>query len=328
MNVLKNIWIIATMLTVNTACHTITEKLQPCSNYVSFTYTRNMKFVDAFPVEVKKIDLFVFDAEDRFITCISRQAPFEESGKMELPLPSGKYHLIVWAGLYESSYLFKKELVKGVSTPDELTVKMQREYVDGESGVANMNKELDALWHAEAYVELTDSQSRHITMDLTKNTNKMRLVVQMHDGSPLISDDLEFSITGRNGFLNFDNSLLPDSTVIYRPYYFQNVTFQEDTDEDGISAAVTEMNTLRLVEHEKMRLQISRKDGEKLVDIDLIQYLLLTKMEGHQLPVQEYLDRQDEYAMIFWLAIDGKGNYMIMQIKINDWILRPQDADL
>lgn len=327
MKALKGIWMVGLVALICVACNTITEDLQPCSNYVSFTYTRNMKYADAFPLEVKKVDLFVFDAANRFVTCFSRLNSLEDGGKIELTLPAGKYHLVAWAGLYERSYLFKKELVKGVSTPEELTVRMQREYLSGKEKVGYTNKELDALWHAEADIEVSPASSSHTIMDLTKNTNKIRLVLQMNDGSSLKADDLEFSITGRNGYLNFDNSLLPDDTVVYYPYYLADVVLKAQINDGGLSAIVAEMNSLRLMDGEKMRLLIKRKDGKKVVDIDLIQYLLLTKMEGHQLSAQEYLDRQDEYAMVFWLANDIDGNYMIVQIKINDWILRIQDTD-
>ena len=34
----------------------------------------------------------------------------------------------------------------------------------------------------------------------------------------------------------------------------------------------------------------------------LNQYLLLTQMEGHDISAQEYLDRQDEYSIVFFLT--------------------------
>ena len=43
---------------------------------------------------------------------------------------------------------------------------------------------------------------------------------------------------------------------------------------------------------------------------------------------QEYFDRQDEYVMIFFLQEDSTGKYFVAEIKINDWIIRPQPGDL
>lgn len=324
MNALKGLLVAGMALVMTASCDTITEELPPCGNYVRFTYTRNMKFADAFPVEVKSVDLFVFDEADRFVTCLSRISPFAAGGQMELSLPPGRYRLIAWAGLSDNSYLFRKELEPGVSTPEDLTVCMKREHPEGEEGGAVMNRELDALYHAETTVEISEAQSRTTVMDLTKNTNKLRLVVQADSATPLEAADLDFRVTGANGFLNYDNSLLPDEQIVYLPYFRSEATLDGRANEGGLKAVIAELNTLRLMENEPMRLLVTRKDGQKVVDVDLVEYLLLTKMEGHQMPAQEYLDRQDEYAMIFLL----NGDYMVVQIKINDWVVRIQDGDL
>ena len=39
-----------------------------------------------------------------------------------------------------------------------------------------------------------------------------------------------------------------------------------------------------------------------MLNVNLNDYLLLTKMEGHRISPQEYLDRQDEYSIIFFLT--------------------------
>lgn len=44
---------------------------------------------------------------------------------------------------------------------------------------------------------------------------------------------------------------------------------------------VVEMNTMRLLEHKKVYLTLTRKsDGKELMKVDLIPYLLLTKWKG------------------------------------------------
>lgn len=303
------------------SCSTITEDLPPCGNYVSFSYTRNMKFADALQTEVKQIDLFVFDENDRFVTRLSGASPFVEGYRMELPLPPGKYHLIAWAGLNERSYEFASQWTEGESTPEQLTVKMRREQPEGLP--AENSQELEPLWHCEAEMEIVENESRTARMDLTKDTNRLRLIVQADADTPLSPEDFLFSVTGSNGYLNYDNSLLPDDKVVYKPYYQAGALVKEQN-EGGLHAVIAEMNTLRLIEEGDLRLRIDRRNGSRITDINLTSYLLLTKMEGHQMPAQEYLDRQDEYAVILLL----NANYMIVQIQINDWIIRPQEGDL
>lgn len=317
----KRYWfaILAAMLLSLVSCSTITEDLEPCGNYLRFTYTMNMKHVDAFGVEVKRLDVFVFDSDERFVTRLTdEREKFPQGYTLELDLPAGKYHVVAWAGLYDESYLFPRPEV-GKTTLEELTVKMKRE------ADAIQRRELNALWHAAADVEIVETESHTTVLDMTKDTNKLRIVVQGESGMGLESKAVDFTVSGANGFLAHDNSLLADQTIAYKPY------FQADADmgeQSSVAAVVAEMNTLRLMENEPMRLQAVDHLGHKLIDIDLIHYLLLTKMEGHNMPAQEYLDRQDEYAMIFFLSKDAMGNYMVVQVQINDWIIRPQEGDL
>lgn len=314
------------------ACNTITEELPLCSNYVKFTYTRNMKYVDAFPVEVKRVDLYIFDEQDRFVTHLNDAAEhFASDYRMELSLPAGKYHLIAWAGLEEQCYDFASQLIKGKSTPKDLCVKMKRKAIanalksngkqESFAITALQNEELPSLWHAETSIEITDYESHTTVMDLTKDTNRLRIIVQAEGLEEASKEALDFQITGKNGFLNYDNSLLPDEGIAYLPYFTEEVDLSGKA--KGITAMAAEMNTMRLMENENMRLKISKKNGEEIIHIDLIKYLLLTKMNYHNMEAQEYLDRQDEYAIIFYLD----SNYMIVKIKINEWIIRPQDTD-
>ena len=91
---------------------------------------------------------------------------------------------------------------------------------------------------------------------------------------------------------------------------------------------VVEMNTMRLLEHKKVYLTLTRKsDGKELMRIDLIPYLLLTKMEGHNIPAQEYLDRQSEYAIVFFYNPELL-NFLSTKIVINGWTIWLKGEDL
>ena len=91
---------------------------------------------------------------------------------------------------------------------------------------------------------------------------------------------------------------------------------------------VVEMNTMRLLEHKKVYLTLTRKsDGKELMKVDLIPYLLLTKMEGHNIPAQEYLDRQSEYAIVFFYNPELL-NFLSTKIVINGWTIWLKGEDL
>lgn len=315
-------WWLVVCLWSLTACSTITEELPLCEHYVAFRYDYNMKYADAFPVEVKKLTLYVFDEHDRLVTAFREERyRFGEGFRLPVRLPEGSYRLLVWAGLYDRSYDFTDSLVVGQTTPDELKVKVKR----SEEGLRST--ELDALWHGEARLTVDDAVTQTTTVSLVKDTNKFRVVVQAAGGRSLQAADLHFSIWDDNGYLAADNSLLKDTPITYRPYV-QRAEDLGESGQRGMMAVVAEMNTCRLMENKHPRLRISNRNGEEIVNIDLIKYLLLTKMEGHDMGAQEYLDRQDEYALIFFLSQDAFGHYMVVQIKVNGWIIRPQSGDL
>lgn len=314
------------------SCSTITEDLPLCVSQLTFRYDYNMKYVDAFPVAVKKLDVYVFDSEDRFVTVFSEERDaFGENFHIPLSLPEGRYHFITWAGRYERSYAFKEELIPGQSTPDDLCVKMRR----GNDGI--QNTELDALWHGDTWADISPERNQTVTIGLTKDTNRFRIVVQGPNGWD--GEALLFSIKDQNGYLDSNNDLLPDSQISYCPYFQQLAEVDGEINSSAetgttnapqtakLKAAVAEMNTLRLMENSHPRLQIRHPDGTSIVNIDLIQYLLLTKMEGYDMGAQEYLDRQDEFALVFFLAQDASGKYVVMKITVNGWTLRPQNGD-
>jgi hypothetical protein len=74
-------------------------------------------------------------------------------------------------------------------------------------------------------------------------------------------------------------------------------------------------------------LTITNDKGEKVLSIPLIDYALLVK--GHynrNMDNQEYLDRQDEYNMTFFL--DENDHWVDSFIYINSWKVVLNNADL
>lgn len=67
----------------------------------------------------------------------------------------------------------------------------------GADGV--QNKELDALWHGEVDMTVTDEKQQTVTVDLVKDTNKFRIVVQGASEIGLKQEYVDFTITDDNG---------------------------------------------------------------------------------------------------------------------------------
>lgn len=302
------------LLLVLFSCTSIDETLPECRLYVRFRYDYNMEFSDAFASQVNRVDVFVFDKDGTFVIKKSEQGEtLGGSYRMPLPLPAGEYRIAAWAGMSDDFEM--PEPVARKTTLEELTVRMKRE----ESLVHN--KALNPLWYGGVQaVSFTGRQEQTETVSLIKDTNKFRFILQKSGpGEELDINDCLFEIRADNGYYDWNNDLLDDDMISYRPYYLEKV---EDV---GI---VVEMNTMRLLEHKKVYLTLTRKsDGKELMRIDLIPYLLLTKMEGHNIPAQEYLDRQSEYAIVFFYNPELL-NFLSTKIVINGWTIWLKGEDL
>lgn len=303
------------LLLVLFSCTSIDETLSECQLYVSFRYDYNMEFTDAFATQVNRVDVFVFDKDGTFIMKKSEQGKTLGSGsyRMQLQLPIGEYRIATWAGMSDAFEM--PEPVAGKSTLEDLTVKMKRE----ESLIHN--KVLEPLWYGEIQtVNFTGKQEQMETVRLIKVTNKFRFILQKSGpGEELDMNDCLFEIRADNGYYDWNNDLLDDDMISYQPYHLEKV---EDV---GI---VAEMNTMRLLEHKKVYLTLTRKsDSKELMKVDLIPYLLLTKMEGHNIPAQEYLDRQSEYAIVFFYNPELL-NFLSTKIMINGWTIWLKGEDL
>ena len=303
------------LLLVLFSCTSIDETLSECQLYVSFRYDYNMEFTDAFATQVNRVDVFVFDKDGTFIMKKSEQGKTLGSGsyRMQLQLPIGEYRIATWAGMSDAFEM--PEPVAGKSTLEDLTVKMKRE----ESLIHN--KVLEPLWYGEIQtVNFTGKQEQTETVRLIKVTNKFRFILQKSGpGEELDMNDCLFEIRADNGYYDWNNDLLDDDMISYQPYHLEKV---EDV------SIVAEMNTMRLLEHKKVYLTLTRKsDSKELMKVDLIPYLLLTKMEGHNIPAQEYLDRQSEYAIVFFYNPELL-NFLSTKIMINGWTIWLKGEDL
>lgn len=332
------------------------DSIPPCEYRLHFVYDYNMKFADAFQHEVSKAALFICDDKGNFIQRRDIEGDELKANNVVLNLDPGTYQLLTWAGLDDSSYEWP-ELTPGASTLEEIRVKTQR------AADATQPNELTPLWHALDTLVITGTQHEDKEISLAKNTNKLRLVLQDTDGNCMDVRDFTFRIVADNGYMDYDNSLLPDPAITYLPYLTKNVDIAEGDSLMGKptnqTVAVAEMNTMRLMARKNFRLIVRHKEWkDDVINVNLNNYLLLTQMEGHNISAQEYLDRQDEYSIIFFLTPaycpdcppvdpdnpDNPDNpddpddpddpeipivgYACYKIQVKDWVIRINNGEL
>lgn len=307
---------------------------------VRFKYDYNMKYANAFANEVKTVTLYAFDEEGKFVYQRTEEGDIlkADNYSMLVDIEPGDYDLVAWAGLDDQSFAIPL-LTPGVSDIDELTVKTNRiiNTRANEEGSYVVNSKLSSLWHGQSIKVSTRAwQEKTITVPLVKNTNTMRIILQQMQGSKVEVDKFDFAIYDDNGWMNYDNTLLQDNTLTYQPYYKaqgstnSGTRAMSDSYEDettDISVAVAQITIARLLVDKKPRLRITNKEtGEVVLSIPLVDYLLLTKQEIHDMDPQEYLDRQDEYSMTFFL--DDNMDWLSTTIIINGWTIRLNESEL
>lgn len=80
-----------------------------------------------------------------------------------------------------------------------------------------------------------------------------------------------------------------------------------------------------------MKLTITNREGDKVAEIPVIDYALLAKdyyeeEYGRKMTDQEFLDREDDYVMTFFL--DENNRWISSVILIHSWRIVLNEVDL
>lgn len=296
---------------------------------LTFRYDYNMKYADAFAQEVDAITVYAFDREGTFVCQQSERGTALQEANYSMPLEvdPGHYHLVVWAGAGEGTSFTVPTLVPGHSTLADLTCRMHR------SHEGHVDNDLEALFHGE-YRDLMVAPSgqqgdRQVTIPLVKNTHSIRVMLQQLSHERTDVSKFRFQIVDGNGWMNYDNALLEDEELTYLPWRQSQGEAENGTGTtETWGVAVVTFTVGRLMEHRRPRLIVSNAEtGRTVINIPLIDYLLLVK--GHyrrEMTNQEYLDRQDEYSLTFFL--DEKEAWDNTTIWINGWTVMRDEVGI
>lgn len=329
--------LLAVLLPWLSSCEPIWDDEDCGTEYrVKFKYDYNMLYTDAFATQVHSVTLYAFDDDGCLVFQRSEQgeALARDGYSMVLDVDPGQYHLVAWAGLFEGEGFTVPTLVEGQSTIDDLYCRINREeQLLRDRPVEAVDYRLQTLWHGylpAQTVTRAASRTEYLTVPLTRDTHTLRIILQQMSGEAMDASLFEISVTDRNGLMRYDNTLDPaDGTLTYLPYYQQGGSADiEGSSEEGVlNMCVAEMTVGRLMADADTRLTVTRRDnGDTVLSIPLISYLELCRtVANYNMPLQEYLDREDTFAMTFFL--DENNAWINTQVIINDWIVRFNDIN-
>ena len=305
---------------------------------VRFRYDRNLKFADAFASEVESVTLCLFDEQGRIVWRKTEQgeALKAEGYAMEVDVAPGTYDLVAWCGCTDRNSF---AIPAGPVRKQEWTATLNR---DRASDGAFVREDLDRLYHGYLPAQLFAKAEEGVftyTMPLTKDTNNVRVVLQQLSGEAMARDRFTFRITAENGRMDWNNELLSDEPITYYAWHQQSGTAGVDVPDmpgtiTSLSAVVAELTTARLTvrdrtraagddfpDERRMYLTVSDNDTQRVVArVPLVDYALMVKGENRRdMDDQEFLDRMDEYNLVF--VLDANMRWVSMSVNIHSWKL-------
>ncbi|GFI01050.1 FimB/Mfa2 family fimbrial subunit [uncultured Phocaeicola sp.] len=316
----------AWMVGLLASCHGIYDDLAPCSRGVRlrFVYDYNMEYANSFPKWVDCLTLFVYDEQGNYVGTYTGMGDElkDENYRMTIDLEQGNYHFIAYGGLScaQTSFSFRSVPAPGLQWQD-LRVEM---HDAGRVSTTNLHP----LFWGTLDINIDADTYKEGTVHLMKNTNNIRVVLQHISGKPVDDKDFTFRITDDNTLFAADNSLIPNGTQVYAPWAQGcRTTGVTESGDAEVTVAYAELSTSRLVRENRPRLVISRKsDSKPVVDIPLNEYLLLLKSDRfHEMGDQEFLDRESDWSMVFFLDDSNNQEWIRTHIVVNDWVVRLND---
>ena len=317
---LKQICSILCILLI-TSCTWVEDDVDNCPYgfWLNLHYTYNILDVEAAPEYISEVAVYVYDADGNYVSRLDvPQSVLKANGhrvRVE-GLPEGDYQFVVWSGIGNSTYAVSGD--RGALNQFRLSL------AQPELKVASC---LPDLYYGKLQtVHYDDSYVLH-DVYMMKNTNQLAcLVVPMSDDATLSPDDYDMKVVTANSVMDAHNMLVSDNEMTYEPFVRNSVTF-EDAEYGELNGVSFNISTLRLMEDKDCRLILEKKDsGETIFNISFPEYIgmigtLYTNL-GRQLTVQEYLDRQDFYTIVFFLSSDLN---QLVQLQVNSWRLRAKN---
>lgn len=291
----------------------------PYGFWLNLHYTRNMLDVDAAAKCISEVSVFIYDSEGNFVSRVDVPQSTLAANKHRVRiegLEEGDYQFVVWGGLSGRQYGLWGDKDK----MDEFRLAVEN------SGATVSSRLQDLYYGYLKTVHYNDSYATH-DVYMMKDTNQLAcLVVQLSSDDPLSPDDYDMKLVSANGEMDIENDLVADKETTYMPFEKSSVTI-DDIEYGKLQGVKYNLNTLRLMQDTDCRLILEKKDtGEKVFDISLPEYIgmlgSLYGNDGSPMPVQEYLDRQDFYTVVFVLSEDLN---QLIQFQVNSWRLRAKN---
>lgn len=326
-----------------------TGTLRLALTYTMHNTQENGTYVDLFSQQVRKVDVFVFDEDGRFVRQITEEAApqFAESYTKEIELPGGNYQFVVWGNHYED------ETTHNFGSGADLLSEGRMTLTTRSTEIGMLT---DSLFHGctPQQVTVVNGEDQIIPIDLMKNRNDVRVVVRWREKGmtegyctrPEHAQGITATLTDNNTTYDFLNNIVDMQEVTYLPGRFPewyNPLFHGEmevypTEQEHVYVA--DFSELRLMKNNAdTRLVIRTAEGTTVYDRALTgPNGLITFLDKYQ--TQEALDREDRYLIELLFECEHKEDpnpdpepepedpWSAITIVINGWNLIEKPVEL
>lgn len=304
---------------------------------VPFRFTKNMLNADAFSSQVTDVNLYLFDSDGNlaFHKSEQRELTPENDYYMEVEVVPGTYSMIAWCegkSVIDDAVSFVVENEVNPASMQDLGAYLP---LQTDNDIFYSDKDINRFYYGmESDVEFIDSYGDVVISPvyMTKDTNHITVQLLNADGSAIDPDVLKFSLSASNSQLDWQNNLTGDIKFSYLPWSKKSLSMVLDDDSDStraddvVNGVQVELTTGRLMANVEQRLTVTNTDtGDTVISIPLVKYLLLVRsMYEEATSDQDYLDRYDDFSLVFFVGDDL--TWMKQYIYINNWrIVPPQE---
>lgn len=327
------------------------DDLEECPRGVimRFVFDYNLEFANSFPHHVDCLSVYLFDEAGNLVErrIETTEVLADEDWRMTFDLPAGNYQVVAYGGLECDMASFSHtKAVEQIERIEDLDALIHPEHVGDED--ARPGEKLHDLFHGiHTFTVNEGTEYDKTTVHMMRDTNNIRIVLQHLDNSPVNDKDFRFEIVDDNIHLNYNNDVLPHHTVTYTPWVTGTASAglngiptgahesRSVTEAHEVQVAYADLSVSRLMHKSDFtwtndqgksqmgpRLRIiSKENGRTVADLPLNNYLLLLKGEHlSNMPSQEFLDRANNYSLVFFLDHDNA--WVRMNIVVDDWTVR------
>lgn len=301
-----------------TSCAWVNDDNDDCPDgfWLNLHYTYNILDVEAAPRHVQEVSIYVYDAAGNYIKRLNVNKAELDANSYRVRvdgLTEGDYQFVVWSGVVNNEYAVSGD----VETMDKFRVSLSSQTTSYASKLP------DLYFGSLSSVHYDMNYATH-DVYLMKNTNQLSCIVVPSSPSVNIKpESVTLRIESANATMDAHNNIASDRVMTYEPFAKETVTIN-DPDFGTLNGTTFSVSTLRLMEGLDCRIILENTEtGRQVFNVSFPEYVGMigayyTNL-GKALSLQEYLDRQDFYTVVFFLSAELDA---LMQLEVNNWRIR------